>query len=198
MTVLPLPLGRPLFNLSRFLPQINDREMKQSHCLIDRSPWERGVFSDVIAPPGELFSETNDNSVAILITRGTACVVLDCDGEVGKGNTAIVPCTRPYGPSRFETTERSERRSSARLTEGGIGVLFRHEGFDRWALNVGPEFDCASAIASSIRGASLRAAQSWMSTLQLPCAPVVAGVHYIRGSLRNFKPGFLFDHTPDF
>jgi competence protein ComEC len=36
-----------------------------------------GVLKDVIAPPpGELFSETNDNSVAILLTYGTARVLL--------------------------------------------------------------------------------------------------------------------------
>ena len=34
-----------------------------------------GVRADVIAPPpGELFSETNDNSVAILLSYGTARV----------------------------------------------------------------------------------------------------------------------------
>ena len=33
-----------------------------------------GVRADVIAPPpGELFSETNDNSLAILLTYGTSC-----------------------------------------------------------------------------------------------------------------------------
>jgi hypothetical protein len=36
-----------------------------------------GTQTDVIAlPPGELFSETNDNSVAILLTYGTARVLL--------------------------------------------------------------------------------------------------------------------------
>src|SRR5918995_3502910 len=35
-----------------------------------------GVRTDVIAPPpGELFSETNDNSVAILLSNGTARVL---------------------------------------------------------------------------------------------------------------------------
>ena len=38
--------------------------------------------ADVIAPPsGELFSETNDNSVAILLTYGTARVLLAGDAE---------------------------------------------------------------------------------------------------------------------
>jgi competence protein ComEC len=41
-----------------------------------------GVRVDVIAPPpGELFSETNDNSVAILLTYGTARVLLAGDAE---------------------------------------------------------------------------------------------------------------------
>ena len=36
-----------------------------------------GLRADVIAPPpGELYSETNDNSVAILLTYGTARVLL--------------------------------------------------------------------------------------------------------------------------
>jgi hypothetical protein len=30
-----------------------------------------GMILDIIAPPGELFLETNDNSVAILLTYGT-------------------------------------------------------------------------------------------------------------------------------
>jgi hypothetical protein len=33
------------------------------------------------APPGELFSETNDNLVTILVTYGTACILLAGDAE---------------------------------------------------------------------------------------------------------------------
>ena len=41
-----------------------------------------GVQADVIAPPpGELFSETNDNSVAILLSYGTARILLAGDAE---------------------------------------------------------------------------------------------------------------------
>jgi competence protein ComEC len=41
-----------------------------------------GVSTDVIAPPpGDLFSETNDNSVAILLTYATARVLLASDAE---------------------------------------------------------------------------------------------------------------------
>jgi beta-lactamase superfamily II metal-dependent hydrolase len=40
------------------------------------------VIEDVIAPPpGELYSETNDNSVAILLTYGTARILLAGDAE---------------------------------------------------------------------------------------------------------------------
>jgi hypothetical protein len=36
-----------------------------------------GTNADVVwPPPGELFSETNDNSVALLLTYGTARVLL--------------------------------------------------------------------------------------------------------------------------
>jgi beta-lactamase superfamily II metal-dependent hydrolase len=44
-----------------------------------------GVRTDVIAPPGELFSETNDNSVAILLTYATARVLLGGDAEAKEG-----------------------------------------------------------------------------------------------------------------
>ena len=43
---------------------------------------EGGDTTDVSAPlPGELFSETNDNSVAILLTYGTARLLLAGDAE---------------------------------------------------------------------------------------------------------------------
>ena len=55
-----------------------------------------GVIKDVIAPPpGELFSETNDNSVAILLTYGTARVLLASDAEAREEDyMADCPCTR--------------------------------------------------------------------------------------------------------
>jgi beta-lactamase superfamily II metal-dependent hydrolase len=44
-----------------------------------------GTQTDVIAlPPGELFSETNDNSVAILLTYGTARVILAGEAKARK------------------------------------------------------------------------------------------------------------------
>jgi len=46
------------------------------------SPGGGGARTDVIAPPpGELFSETNDNSVAILLTYSSARVLLSGDAE---------------------------------------------------------------------------------------------------------------------
>jgi hypothetical protein len=43
---------------------------------ISGSPGGGRARIDVIAPPGQLFGETNDNSVAILLTYGTAARVL--------------------------------------------------------------------------------------------------------------------------
>jgi competence protein ComEC len=57
-----------------------------------------GVQADVIAPPpGELFSETNDNSVAILLTYGPARVLLLAgDAEAREEEyMANGPYTRP-------------------------------------------------------------------------------------------------------
>jgi hypothetical protein len=45
-----------------------------------------GALEDVIAPPpGELFSETNDTLVAILLTYSAARVLLAGDAEARKG-----------------------------------------------------------------------------------------------------------------
>jgi competence protein ComEC len=56
-----------------------------------------GVQADVIAPPpGEHFSETNDNSVAILLTYGTARVLLAGDSQAREEEyMAGGHCTRP-------------------------------------------------------------------------------------------------------
>jgi competence protein ComEC len=53
------------------------------------------VLADVIGPPpGELYSETNDNSVAILLTYGTARVLLAGDAEAKEEEfMASGPCT---------------------------------------------------------------------------------------------------------
>jgi competence protein ComEC len=55
------------------------------------------VLEDVIGPPpGELYSETNDNSVAILLTYGTARVLLAGDAEAREEEyMAVGPYTGP-------------------------------------------------------------------------------------------------------
>jgi competence protein ComEC len=47
----------------------------------ERSAVGRVIIDIIAPPPGELFSETNDNSVAILLTYGTARVLLAGDAE---------------------------------------------------------------------------------------------------------------------
>jgi beta-lactamase superfamily II metal-dependent hydrolase len=42
----------------------------------------------VIGPPGELYSETNDNSVAILLTHGMARVLLAGDAKRGRAQAS--------------------------------------------------------------------------------------------------------------
>jgi hypothetical protein len=42
------------------------------------------VFWDIIAAPGEFLSETNDNSVAILLTYGGARVLWAGDAKAGE------------------------------------------------------------------------------------------------------------------
>jgi competence protein ComEC len=56
-----------------------------------------GVQADVIAPPaGELFSETNDNSVAMLLSYGGARVLLAGDAEAREEEyMALGPYTGP-------------------------------------------------------------------------------------------------------
>ena len=65
---------------------------------------------DVIAPPtdaeGGLFSEINDNPVAILLTYGTACILLAGDAEANEEEyMANGPYTGPLDDhQRSETT----------------------------------------------------------------------------------------------
>jgi competence protein ComEC len=65
-----------------FLRGVRDEESRVEEVRSGyRMDWG-GVRADVIAPPpGELFSETNDNSVAILLSYGTARVLLAGDAE---------------------------------------------------------------------------------------------------------------------
>jgi hypothetical protein len=57
------------------------RTSRSTCCVVDEDAQgdagDGGARIDVIGPPqGERFSETNDNSVAILLTYGTARVVM--------------------------------------------------------------------------------------------------------------------------
>ena len=62
-------------------------------------------MAEITAPPaGELFSKTNDNPVAILLTYGTACVLLAGDAEVRKEYIANGPCEASSDYQRSETT----------------------------------------------------------------------------------------------
>jgi competence protein ComEC len=76
-----------------------------------RMDWS-GVRADVIAPPpGELFSETNDNSVAILLSYGTARVLLAGDAEAREEEYMTKGAyMRPLLSSGFETTKCPELR----------------------------------------------------------------------------------------
>jgi hypothetical protein len=75
--------------------------------------------TDVIGPPpGEPFSETNDNSVAILLTYGRAHVLLAGDAE-GREEEYMASGPSPV-PSRSSTSRnytRSEPRFRALLTD---------------------------------------------------------------------------------
>ena len=66
-------------------------------CSILATPGDGGVRIDVVGPPpGELFSETNDNSVALLLTYGTARVLLAGDAEAREEEyMAFGPYTGP-------------------------------------------------------------------------------------------------------
>jgi competence protein ComEC len=48
---------------------------------VKRGRYPRTNTEVIVPPPGELFPETNDNSVAILPTCGTARVLLAGDAE---------------------------------------------------------------------------------------------------------------------
>jgi hypothetical protein len=74
-------------------------------------------------PPGELFSETNDNSVALLLTYGMARVLLTGDAEAREEYIAKGPIWGLSLSSTFRNYTHSEPRFRALLTEGGNGRL---------------------------------------------------------------------------
>lgn len=56
----------------------------------------RGRRGRIGPPPGELFNETNDNSVAILLSYATAYVLLAGDAEAREEEYMVSgSCTRP-------------------------------------------------------------------------------------------------------
>ena len=92
------PKGTLTFNtfLRAAREEGSDTEVVRAGMLLD---WG-GVQADVIAPPtdaeGGLFSETNDNSVGILLTYGTARILLAGDAEAkGEEYMAGGPYTGP-------------------------------------------------------------------------------------------------------
>jgi beta-lactamase superfamily II metal-dependent hydrolase len=73
-----------------------------------------GVRADVIAPPpGELFRETNDNSVAILLSYGTARVLLAGDEEGREEYMAGGPLHRATDRHQRSETTHSLSQGSA-------------------------------------------------------------------------------------
>jgi hypothetical protein len=78
-----------------------------------------GARADVVAPPsGELFSETNSNSVAILLSYGTARLLLACDAEYGWSTWRTAGTRGLERSSGFKSTKQPELCFRALLTEG--------------------------------------------------------------------------------
>jgi hypothetical protein len=71
-------------------------------------------------PPNELSSETNDNSVAILLTYGTARVLLAGDTEAREEHRQAVRRRSLKRSSGFRSTKLPDVPFSARLTEGSF------------------------------------------------------------------------------
>jgi len=83
-----------------------------------------GALEDVIAPPpGELFSETNDNSVAILLTYGTARVLLAGDvqtrEEESEASNSIGHCDRSSDATGMRGAHSFCARGAIRRNKGG-------------------------------------------------------------------------------
>ena len=82
-------------------------------------------IGDVIAPPlGELFSETNDNSVALLLSYGTARILLASDAEVREEEEyrRAAPTRGPKRSSTFRNYTHFEPRFRALRAEGASEV----------------------------------------------------------------------------
>jgi hypothetical protein len=81
---------------------------------------QRGANTDVIASlPRELFSETNDNSVAILLAYGAAASSWLATPRLGRRSTWPPAPTRDFErSSTFRNYTHSELRFRAMLTGG--------------------------------------------------------------------------------
>jgi hypothetical protein len=77
---------------------------------------------EVIAPPGELFSETNDNLVIILLSYGRSCILLAGDAEAREEYRRAAPTRALKWWSKFQTTKHSEPHFRLLLTEGASEV----------------------------------------------------------------------------
>jgi hypothetical protein len=88
-----------------------------------------GVLKDVIAPPtdaeGGLFSETNDNCIAILLSYGRPASCWPATPRRGRSSWRAAPTRGLKRLSRFETTKQAKLKFRALLTEGGV---------ERWEL----------------------------------------------------------------
>jgi competence protein ComEC len=110
------PKGTLTYNT--FLRGVRDEGSKVEEVRAGRRLEWGGVRADVIAPPtdaeGGLFSETNDNSVAILLTYGTARVLLAGDAE---GREEEYMASGPYtGPlTILKVTHHGSNTSSTQL-----------------------------------------------------------------------------------
>ncbi len=75
---------------------VRDEGLKVEVLRVGRQMDWGGVWTDVIAPPGELFSQTNDNSVAILLRYGRTRVLLAGGTEASEEEHMVSgPYTRP-------------------------------------------------------------------------------------------------------
>jgi competence protein ComEC len=107
------PKGTLTYNT--FLRAVRDEGSKVEVVRAGRRMDWGGVRADVIAPPpGELFSETNDNSVAILLSYGAGRVLLAGDAEAREEEyMAGGPYTGPL--TVLKVTHHGSRTSSTPL-----------------------------------------------------------------------------------
>jgi hypothetical protein len=110
------------------------------------------VRADVIAPPpGKLFSETNDNSVAILLSYSTARVLLAGDAEGRKEEYMA-------GGPLHRATDRHQRSETTHSLSQGSASCWAEESprwSQRWSngyVLVLCSWDCVQGIFSGVDG----------------------------------------------